>query len=223
MYACGPAGCGGNFQGTIDNATVQLMCIDYQNEAFIPSVVYNANLTAFDSANADVSKTRFGGSPATFMGQPWAFTVSNIGYSGGTLNLATDQSSALARYQMVGYLASNYATASSANDDRIQSAIWQLMATDPPNTSVYEVGGSATWLSSAAQWYATTSAFQKQSLLANYRIVTNLAPQISGDYPAQIQEFLTIVPEPRYVIGLSAGLLAAAFFFRRRIAEVSKV
>lgn len=228
LYACGPGGCGGDFRGTIDNKVVNLMCVDYQNHVIIPSAAYNANVTTIAADNSNLSNTRFGGgSPALFNGVSWGFTTSSINYTGGTLNLASDTSSALARYQMVGFLASNYISSNSTNDNRIQSAIWQLMSTNPPNvgvpgSSVPQLQGSDAWLSSAASWYVNSTPGSRASLLGNFAIVTNLAPQIAGAYPTQIQEFLTVTPEPRYVISLGAGLLAALFFSRRSAAANKK-
>jgi hypothetical protein len=235
LYACGPGGCGGNFQGMIGGTVnssgnltggqiIQLMCIDYQNETYLPSTVYQANVSSIWDTNSDISKTRFGGAPNPdpTLGA-WGFTLNSINYSGGALNITPDSAGVLARYQMVGYLASQY-NKPGANNNTLQSSIWQLMSTNPPNpggggASVPVLSGSATLLSQAAQWHVNSTAAEKQALLSNFRVVTNYSPQIAGPYPSQIQEFLTIVPEPRMILALGLGLIFAFFITRRAMTQ----
>lgn len=236
LYACGIGGCGGNFQGMlggtvnaqgnlVGGSVMQLMCIDYQNDVYVPSVVYKANETSIWDMNSDISNTRFGGAPNPdpVFGN-WGFTLNSISYTGGSLSIPSGQTGVLARYQMVGFLATQY-NKPGVDNNVIQSSIWRLMSTNPPYTggllnSVPNLIGSSAALSKAAQWYSTSTASEKQALLSNFRVITNVSPTIKGDYPNQIQEFLTIVPEPRLIAALALGIVAAFWLIRRQATTV---
>jgi hypothetical protein len=230
LFACGAGGCGGIFQGMIGGSVdgygnliggsiVQLMCIDYQNDTYIPSVVYSANASTVTTGSS-VTDTRHGGSPG-----PWSFTTSTVSYgSGQTLNLG-DESNALERYQMVAWLASQY-NAPGVNNDAVQTSIWQLMATDAgpnPTTS----SDSNAWVSKAAQWYVDSgdaSSAAAQQVLSNYHVITNLNPLVIGSYPNQIQEFLVVgvAPEPRYLLLLAPWMVSIWLWRRRRQARANR-
>jgi hypothetical protein len=233
LFACGPGGCGGLFQGmvggTLDAAgnliggtVVQLMCIDYQNDTYIPSVAYGANISSVTNGSS-MANTRHGGSPNPdpTVGT-WSFTTNTINYGGSQqLNLG-GESNALERYQMVTWLASQYNTP-GVNNDAVQTAIWQLMATNagagPTATSASNV-----WLSQSAQWYQDSggaSSAAAQQLLSNYQVVTNFNPLVVGAYPGQIQEFLvdSVAPEPRYLLLLAPWMMAIWLWRRRSLAR----
>jgi hypothetical protein len=208
LFACSSLGCGGIFQGMKGGSVVNgnltggqvitLMCIDFQNDTFIPSTVYSANFSSITDGS-DISLTRFGGATDPV---GWTFNISTFNYTGGSVS-----PDALGRYQMVAYLTSLY-NSPGADNDAIQSAIWQIMESNPPSTGVFIVPGSSTFLSTAAEWLATTSASAKNALLSQFRVVTNLPPlSVSGAYPNQIQEFLTTVtPEPAFFGVLLFGM-----------------
>lgn len=233
LFACGTYGCGGVFTGMIGGTTdsngnltggqvVPLMCIDFQNDTNIPSVVYNANVSTLTDGSS-VSNLRFGSAPNPdpVLGT-WTFNTTSINYgSGQTLVLASDNSNAadvLRRYQMIAYLASNY-NAPGANNNDLQRAIWSLNATTPPGTYVnIATNGSDTLLSSAAAWLMEPgNAESRNNLLAGFRVVTNVSAVISGSYPAQVQEFLSVVPEPAHYAALLALGLALLFWSSKRM------
>src|SRR6059058_1173840 len=66
---CTSVGCGGEFKGMIggnavggqlkNGTTVELFCIDYQNDVFIPGAIYQANLSTI-TTGSDLSNTRYG-------------------------------------------------------------------------------------------------------------------------------------------------------------------
>jgi hypothetical protein len=218
---------GGNLVG---GTVVDLMCIDYQNDTYIPSTVYSANLSSV-TVGSDLSNTRHGGSPDPdpTLGA-WTFTNNSFDYTSGTLNLADTEASAEARYAMVTYLASQYVLGPSisvtaqAQDDQIQSAIWQIMSTTPPATPASPVDivtGSGNYLSAAAGWYVGSgdgTSAAAQQLLSRYTVVTNVNPLIAGPYPNQVQEFLVLgaAPEPRYILLLMPAMLGV-WLLRRKL------
>lgn len=219
-------GGGGGASAVLDLQTqLEIYCNDFNNDIYVPHSNYSANLTTFTQAGLNAGNTRFGNMDAS--------AFNSVTISDGDLNDATEQSTingatALGRYQMAGYLASQYnlAGGNNAANNNIQMAIWQLLDPVSYTTTPLSINPSAQpteALEMAADWYAGTTETARESYLQGYRIVSDAtmtcptagcgadAPRVGG-----FQEQITRLPEPGSFSLLAIGLLGVALGARRR-------
>jgi len=215
---------GGGAAATINKAdNVEIFCVDFANDIYVPVQGYSAYLTTLTSGS-DLSDTRFGevaSSNWTQMNTSFIDTT-----DANTINNATD----LGRYQMAAFLVSNYnlAAGSNATNNGIQQAIWDIL--DPKSfTAVYNSATDAE-IEAAAQWYTSmggnTGSTALNSFLTNYRIVSSATMTSCGAGLALcggFQEQITVVPEPRHLALMLMGLLliGVAVFRKVRAAQGS--
>ena len=228
LAGCSTAGCGGAFLGMIgggvggdgnleDGTLKYLYCVDFQNDVYIPSRVYAANLTTLTNG-ADMSNTVYGRTEAQ-----WApgDAAAPIVFTNTTFQIDASQSftpaSALQRYQMAAWLISQY-NLPNANRNAIQYAIWQALAvnapTGEPANKFPKLNAKTT--TAVNDLLAAAADFVKndysEEFFSHYHVVTQVAPlYLHG--PNQIQEFIVIMPEPAFAIPI-AGL--GIFILARR-------
>ena len=215
-------GGGGGSAAKLDKVqTIEIFCVDFSNEIIVPQSNYSANLTSLTSAGFTAGTTRFGSNTS------WRpVNIADDGTDGGSDDAAdsaiVNAASALGRYQMAAYLISQYnrPAGSSAANNGIQTAIWKVL--DPSSYSAAPVTADpSTALEQAAVWYSTTTSADRDSYLANYRIVSDSTMTACG--PAVLcggfQEQITMVPEPKYAGLLLIGLFAL-FSIRLRKASI---
>ena len=137
------------------------------------------------------------------IGQTWQANLSTL--TNGS-NLSDTRyggvANALALYQQAAWLTTQFA-ANPTDYVNIQYALWNLFTPSAPDTA-----GSNAWLAAALANYGSID-------LSGFRIVTNVAPvTLSGR--DQVQEFITVVPEPGSLLLFGSGLAAIAGVIRRR-------
>jgi len=189
------------------NQNVEIFCVDFANDIYVPVHGYSAYLTTL-TQGSDLSYTRFG----EVASANW--TQMNTSYVDTTdasiINNATD----LGRYQMAAYLVSEYNLAGGNNpsNNGIQQAIWDIL--DPKSYSAVYNGATDSAIEGAAQWYThmggNSGSAALNNFLANFRIVssTNMASCGTGlALCGGFQEQITEVPEPRHVALMLLGLL----------------
>lgn len=238
---CAGNGCGGMFDteigGTEDasgdltgGTTVFAYCIDAQNSVYIPSTVYEANLTPI-TTGADLSNTRYGRDESQWTGGgdpglPIDFRTTTFAVSGTDSLTPT----ALERYQMEAWLVSEYAVLPSSDRAAIQDAIWQVTDVIPPAgeqgnyLTPPDPGGAkgaeiANLVSDAADFvkYQGTDAFYSQ-----FEIITNAGPlYLEGQDPAQELMAYTPTPEPASFAGAIAVLGGVLAWMRRKRARAA--
>jgi len=213
-------GGGGGAQATLDKTqSIEIFCVDFANDIYVPTQNYSAYLTTITSSTTSTALgyTRFGNVASSAWSQMNTSFVDLTDAS--TINNATD----LGRYQMAAYLVSQYNLpgGNNASNNGIQQAIWDML--DPKTfTAVYNTSIDNA-LEGAAQWYSATGgngSTSRDSFLANYRIVssTTMSSCASGTglLCGGFQEQITVVPEPRHVAFMLMGLLlAGSMVFRK--------
>ncbi len=137
------------------------------------------------------------------IGQTWTANLSTLTNGSNLSNTRYGGlTNALALYQQAAWLTTQFA--SHTNDYvNLQYALWNLFTPSAPDTA-----GSNAWLAAAAANYASIN-------LSNFRIVTNTAP-LSLTGSNQVQEFITVVPEPASMLLFGSGMAAIAGVIRRR-------
>jgi len=211
-------GGGGGAQATLDKTqTIEIFCVDFANDIYVPEQNYSAYLTPITSGS-NLNVTRFGSV------LPGDFTNINLGADttdASTINTSSD----LGRYQMAAYLVSQYSLPGGNNsaNNGIQQAIWDIL---DPNTfaAVYNTSTDNA-IEGAAKWYASmggnTGSSALDSFLANYRIVSSTSMSAcssgTGLLCGGFQEQITEVPEPRHVALLLMGLLMAGSVVFRKL------
>jgi hypothetical protein len=217
------AGGGGGSAAKLDKSLdIEIFCVDFANEIIVPKTnYYSANLTSITSSGFNATTTRFGSNTS------WrTVTIADDAVDGGSddvvdsgiINGATN---ALGRYQMAAYLVSQYNRPAGNNtaNNGIQTAIWKIL-----NPSIYSAApvsaDASAALEQAAVWYNTTITADRDSYLANYRIVSDSTMTACGlVLCGGFQEQITVVPEPKYVGLLLMGLFAL-FSIRLRKASM---
>ena len=222
-------GGGGGASAMLDlTKQLEIYCNDFSNDIYVPHSNYSANLTTFTAAGLAAGNTRFGNMDAS------AFNSVTIN-DGDSVNDATEQStingaSALGRYQMAGYLVSQYNLAGGNNafNNNIQMAIWELLDPASYTTAPMSLNPSAQpteALEMAADWYQGTDETARETYLQNYRIVSDatmtcptggcvsnsLLPMVGG-----FQEQIASLPEPGSFSLLAIGLIGIVWGARRR-------
>ncbi len=211
-------GGGGGASATLNNTqSIEIFCVDFANDIYVPQDNYSAYVTGLTSTNSDMGVTRFGDVTN------WT-PISNTVTDASVINTATD----LGRYQMAAYLVSTYniAGGNSPANNGIQQAIWDIL--DPKGGGFAPFGGSTTdtELTAAASWYSSTTTAARDLYLANYRIVSDTTMKYcsgsSGLLCGGFQEQITVVPEPRHLAMLLTGLLLLGSAVYRRLVRASR-
>jgi hypothetical protein len=210
-------GGGGGAQATLNgNQNIEIYCVDYANDIYVPAQGYSAILTTL-TQNSSLTYTRFGNVSSSNWTQ---MNTSDIGSTDAT---TIDDSTDLGRYQMAAYLVSlyNMPAGNNTSNNGIQQAIWDIL--DPLSYSAVYNSATNTALEDAAQWYTTTGgntgSTARNNFLANFRIVSDSTMYSCGAGWALcggFQEQITVVPEPRHLaMMLLAMLIAGALLFRK--------
>ena len=221
-------GGGGGASAVLDlHNQIEIFCNDFNNDIYVPHSNYSADLTTFTQAGLDAGDTRFGEMASNaFKSVTIDDSDSNDATEQSTINGAT----ALGRYQMAGYLVSQYnvADGSNAANNNIQMAIWELLDPASYKTNPMSLNPSAQpteALEMAADWYQATNETAREAYLQNYRIVSDatmtcptggcvsnsLLPMVGG-----FQEQISAVPEPGSLSLLAIGAIGIALGARRR-------
>lgn len=198
---------GGGAQATLDKSqSIEIFCVDYANDIYVPVQNYSADLTTITSGS-DLSDTRFGNVAAG----NWTSISSSQVTDANTINTAND----LGRYQMAAYLVSQYSFAGGNNpsNNGIQQAIWDIL--DPKSYNAFYNTATDNALEGAAQWYTAmggnSGSSALDSFLTNYRIVSSATMTAcasgTGLLCGGFQEQIAVVPEPRHLALMLMGLL----------------
>lgn len=210
---------GGGGASAVLNGTenIEIFCVDYANDIYVPAQGYSAYLTTL-TGGSDLDYTRFGNVASSDWTQ---MNSSEIGTTDATIiNGATD----LGRYQMAAYLVSQYnlAGGNSGSNNSIQQAIWDMLDPVGSFTPFYTLS-TPSYLEAAAQWYnsmgGNSGSPGLNSFLANYRVVSDATMYSCGTGLALcggFQEQITVVPEPRHVaIWLMGLFVVGSLMFRK--------
>jgi len=215
---------GGGAAATINKAeNVEIFCVDFANDIYVPVQGYSAYLTTLTSGS-DLSDTRFGEVASgnwTLMSTPSIDTT-----DANTVNGSSD----LGRYQMAAYLVSTYnlAAGNTATNNGIQQAIWDIL--DPKSYAAVYNTATDNAIEAAAQWYTSmggnAGSTALNNFLANYRIVSSATMTSCGTglpLCGGFQEQITVVPEPRHLALMLMGfmLIGLAVFRKVRAAQGS--
>jgi hypothetical protein len=209
------AGGGGGSTALIDGSlNVEIFCIDFANDIYVPHNQYSANLTSVTSGS-DLSLTRFGlvtsWTPVVISGDPAHTAIINT-------------ADALARYQMAAFLISTYDLSanptSNAFNNGIQEAVWEIMhpavALEPDTP---HLGDPSSALVAGAEWLANVSVSARDAFLASYKIVTDATPCAGATTGCGFQEQMTDppaeTPEPRLGALILTGLLLCGVLLQR--------
>ena len=216
-------GGGGGAQATLDKSVpVEIFCVDFANDIYVPAQNYSAYLTPITSNSTQLmNDTRFGDVASANWTQMNTSFIDAL--DAGTINNATD----LGRYQMAAYLVSQYnvPAGNSAANNGIQQAIWDIL--DPNTFSQVYNAATDSAIEAAAQWYAgmggNGGSSALSAFLANYRIVSSTTMTSCGAGVALcggFQEQITVVPEPRHIALMLMGLLLVGSAAVRRFQAV---
>jgi hypothetical protein len=208
----------------VDGASTLFYCVDFENDVYIPSPVYTANLTPIFNGS-DLSNTVYGRADSAWApgdpSLPVVFTNTSFSDSSGSFT----PSSALQRYQMAAWLISQY-DAPGADKTAIQDGIWSALEVSPPvgdsGPAFPAIKGKTKTdmnllLSEAANYVSGPNSVAKQDFFDQFKIVTQVGP-IYLNGPNQIQEFIIINPEPSTLAVLTGGILGLLLWRKRRAA-----
>jgi len=200
-------GGGGGMSVLLDGVSAESFCDDYFG-GISWGTAYTANVSGMTSTS-NLSNTMFGG-------------VTN--WQNTDIGGVTDPN-ALARYQMVGWLITQYnlsaVPADSPTNDAIQQAIWEILdpAGNPAIANIATTVPVSTYLNAAGAWYSGTTVGQRDSFLSGFEIVSDPGTQNNGQ-PFQeqiIDDPPSPTPEPRGEAMMIIGLLTVCAFARRRV------
>ena len=223
-------GGGGAFAQLDKSVNVEIFCIDFANDIFVPHTNYSANLTAITSTGLAAGQTRFGGNTS------WATVAIADDPSDGQSNDAADAAiinaaNALGRYQMAAYLVSlyNLPAGNSAANDGIQQAIWDILHPTTSAVSLPSIAGASDTgnaLELASEWFSNTSSTGRDAFLANYRIVSDATMYSCGtgvSLCGGFQEQITATPEPRYAAMMLIGFLSLCAMCLSKLIATTRV
>jgi hypothetical protein len=233
-------GGGGGASATLNGVNVEIFCINFDNEIYVPDDYANVDVTKL-STTANLSETRFGGvsdggiSNGPELANVWTTITLNDGNT--SLDNTDDAffndtgtpgagSTSLARYEMVAYLVSLYNQsqgATTANTD-IQVAIWTLMdpvaegaAANPSNVN------PDSYLEAAAAWYKEFSGntAAMNLFLSQFQVVSDPNMTFSnglgaGGFQEQMVMTPTPTPEPRGAVWVVLCVMLGGFLVARR-------
>jgi hypothetical protein len=212
-------GGGGGAQATLDKSqAIEIFCVDFANDIYVPQQNYSAYLTTI-TGGSNLSYTRFGNVASSNWTQ---MNTADVDLADATtINTASD----LGRYQMAAYLVSQYNIpgGNNAANNGIQQAIWDVL---DPNTFSQDYNTSTdNAIEGAAKWYSSMGgnggSNALNTFLTNYRIVssTTMTACASGTglLCGGFQEQITVVPEPRHVALMLMGLLIAGSVVFRKL------
>jgi PEP-CTERM motif-containing protein len=201
---------GGGMDTLLNGVDAETFCDDFAHNIWVPYTYNNVNVSTMTSAS-DLSQTRFGGVSS------WT----QISIGDASTQTTINNANALARYQMVGYLTTLYNLPQGANayNDGIQEAIWTIMDPTGTNVALPNIGDATSALNTAASWYSSTTASQRDYLLSAFNIITDPASKLgpSCGFQEQITGHLAPVPEPRTYALLIVGLLTMGWMGRRKL------
>lgn len=207
---------GGGAQATINKGlSVEIFCVDFANDIYVPVQGYTAYLTPITQAGLNTGDTRFG---LVGSGDFSQISLGGDTTDAGTINTASN----LGRYQMAAFLVSQYNLSNNTaqiqqQNNGIQQAIWDIL--DPGTFPLFTTATTTSEIEAAAQWYTSmggnAGSTTLTNFLANYRIVSSsvMTPCTSGPGAGTgllcggFQEQITAVPEPRYLALMLVGLL----------------
>lgn len=205
-------GGGGGATAVLNGTTnLEIFCVDFNNDIYVPHSNYSANLSALTSSGFNASTTRFGNVTS------WA----TVTIAGDTTDSSTiNNAGALQRYQMAAYLVSlyNLAGGNNASNNGIQMAIWTILdptayAASLPSPAT---GNPTTALEEAAQWLSGTSSSDRDAFLAGWDIISDATMIPGSPQSGGFQEQITRVPEPGFFGMLAFCLLGFVWQARRR-------
>jgi len=223
-------GGGGGMSSTLNGINIETFCDNFANNINEPWT-YQVDVSSITSTS-DLSQTRFGNVTS------WT----TVGLGTSNTQTTINGASALARYQMAGYLIAQYeipdgattsftlSNGSSTNNDSIQQAIWDILDPTSSNYLLPNIGDAtsiANALNFTATWYSGTSVGQRDALLAGFMVISDPAMASCGNGPScgfQEQMFIDApsVPEPRGQVLMIIGLLTVCWVARRRISNRSR-
>jgi len=219
-------GGGGGASAQLDKGpAIEVFCVDFANDIFVPHLNYPANVTTITSAS-NLNHTRYGGNTG------WVSVAPYI--TGGDADDAADAAiidatGALGRYQMAAYLVSQYniPAGNTAANNGIQQAIWDILdpTTLPAGKVLPSIGNASNGLEAAAEWYGSTTQVFRDQYLANYRIISDAQNMgfCGSNLPlcGGFQEQITAVPEPSHTALVLIGLLFVGSMALRRFTGVA--
>jgi hypothetical protein len=215
---------GGGAQAELNKTqNIEIFCVDFANNIYVPQQNYSAYVTGLTTGDFDPNVTRFGEVSS------WTQISSSVA-GASIINNASD----VGRYQMAAYLVSQYNipsgnSASNTSNNGIQQAIWDIL--DPAGQGSFSAFGGSntnTEVSAAASWFNNTSSSGRDTFLANYRIVSDTTMKgctggsSYGLLCGGFQEQITAVPEPRYLALMLVGLLIVGSAVYRRLVGASR-
>jgi hypothetical protein len=218
------AGGGGGAIATLNGKSVETYCDDFYNSIDL-STDYTAYVTVLGT-DANLSDTRFGNLPST------GWVAISLSSGDTTVDNWDDTffnsgagTSALARYEMVAYLVSQYNLSAGASvNNPIQEAIWTLMDPKAEGPAEDPSGANPTaYLEQAASWYVMMNTSSNvgalNSFLSQYEVLDQAGMSFDnglgcGGFQEQIVAVPT--PEPRLVSAMLLALFAAGAVLLRR-------
>jgi len=210
-------GGGGGAQATLNGATVEIFCDDFDNDIYVPST-NSANVTPL-STSANLDETRFG----DVLSSQWTSISLTAGGAASTDDAFFNSgagSAAPARYDMVAYLVSQYnlAAGSNTSNNEIQEAIWTLMDPTAEGAVIDPTVDPTIYLEQAAAWY--TGGGASNSFLSQFEVVSDSTMSLPGGGVGvggfQEQIVFTPAPEPRASSWILIGVFGLAGFLLQR-------
>lgn len=210
-------GGGGGATATLNSASVDIYCDDFDNVIYVPSN-NSADVTQL-STTANLSLTRFGGVSS----DDWT-QITTLGTTDDAFFNSGAGSSALARYEMAAYLVSQYnpSLGNNTSNNQIQEAIWTLMDPTAEGAAINPANVDPSLdLENAMSWYTSMNATPSalNAFLSRFEIVSAANMTYSnglgiGGFQEQI--VMSATPEPRGTVIVLFALLIGGFVAVRR-------